>query len=195
MHPSVATVPRQGEVFGLTANRVDFLRGLVKVDRQAVALATEPIRLGPPERPPPYRESPMPRDGIEAILAHIAVYELGARGVIFHAEDGRFMRRSTFSAMVGVPARKAADLPSDIGIRVLRHYYASRPIRFGESVKTVQNRLGHASASKTLDTYSHADDQTREAVADLLSEPVAASWHRLERIPPDPSGYWRRVGL
>ena len=47
----------------------------------------------------------------------------------------------------------------------LRHYYASLLIRHGESVKTVQARLGHASASETLDTYSHLwpdnDERTR----------------------------------
>lgn len=177
VHLCAATGLRQGEVFGLTADRVDFLRGIVKVDRQAVALAKEPIRFGPPKRPASYREIPVPRDVIEALSAHIADYGLGDKGLIFHAEDGGFVRRSTFSAKVWVPARKAADLPSHIGIHALRHYYASRLIRFGESVKTVQNRLGHASASETLDTYSHlwpdADDRTREAVAGLLSEPAA----------------------
>ncbi len=41
------------------------------------------------------------------------------------------------------------------GMHALRHYYASLLIRFGESVKTVQARLGHATAAETLDTYSH----------------------------------------
>jgi hypothetical protein len=39
-------------------------------------------------------------------------------------------------------------------------------------VKTVQARLGHASAAETLDTYSHlwpdSDDRTREAVESVL---------------------------
>ena len=51
-------------------------------------------------------------------------------------------------------------------------YYASLLIRHGESVKTVQARLGHASAVETLDTYSHlwpdSDDRTREAVDAVL---------------------------
>ena len=51
---------------------------------------------------------------------------------------------------------------------MLRHLYASLLIRHGESVKTVQDRLGHSSAAVTLDTYSHmwpdADDTTRAAV-------------------------------
>jgi len=56
------------------------------------------------------------------------------------------------------------------------HFYASLLIRFGESVKTVQSRLGHASAAETLDTYSHlwpdSDDRTREAVDPALAGPV-----------------------
>jgi integrase len=54
------------------------------------------------------------------------------------------------------------------GLHALRHYYASLLIRHGESVKVVQERLGHASATETLDTYSHlwpdSDDRTRQAV-------------------------------
>jgi len=52
---------------------------------------------------------------------------------------------------------------------------ASLLIRHGESVKTVQTRLGHATAAETLDTYSHlwpdSDDRTREAVDQVLRRP------------------------
>lgn len=54
----------------------------------------------------------------------------------------------------------------------LRRYYASLLIRYGESVKTVQARLGHASAAETLDTYSHlwtdSDDRKRDAIDSVL---------------------------
>ena len=57
-----------------------------------------------------------------------------------------------------------------------RHYYASLLIRHGESVKTVQHRLGHATAAETLDTYSHlwpdSDDRTREAIDTVLGAGV-----------------------
>jgi integrase len=60
----------------------------------------------------------------------------------------------------------------------LRHFYASLLIRHGESVKTVQSRLGHATAAETLDTYSHlwpdADDTTRTAVDSVLKIDPAA---------------------
>lgn len=184
VHLCAATGLRQGEAFGLTADRVDFLRGVVKVDRQAVYLAKRPIAFGPPKRRASYREIPVPRDVIEVLSAHIAAHGLGDHGLIFHAEDGGFVRRSTFSAKVWVPARKAAGLPEDVGIHALRHFYASLLIRHGESVKTVQRRLGHANASETLDTYSHlwpdADERTREAVAWLFVKPVATDLRQTE---------------
>ena len=62
-------------------------------------------------------------------------------------------------------------------MHALRHYYASLLIRFGESVKTVQARLGHATAAETLDTYSHlwpdSDDRTRDAIDSVLGDQTA----------------------
>ncbi len=50
----------------------------------------------------------------------------------------------------------------------LRHHDDSLLIRHEESVNVVQERLGHATAAETLDTYGHlwpdSDDRTREAV-------------------------------
>ena len=67
-----------------------------------------------------------------------------------------------------------AQLPSSTRFHDLRHHYASLLIRHGESVKTVQARLGHATAAETLDTYSHlwpdSDDRTREAVDAALGD-------------------------
>lgn len=48
------------------------------------------------------------------------------------------------------------------------HHYASLLIEYGESVKVVQKRLGHSSATQTLDRYAHlwpdSEDSTRDAV-------------------------------
>ena len=69
-------------------------------------------------------------------------------------------------------AAVSSDAP-DLTWHHLRHFYASRLIRFGESVKTVQARLGHATAAETLDVYGHlwadSDDRTREATAGILA--------------------------
>ncbi|WP_238402732.1 tyrosine-type recombinase/integrase [Cellulomonas sp. H30R-01] len=72
---------------------------------------------------------------------------------------------------IWLDAAEASDVHGET-FHSLRHYYASLLIRHGESVKTVQDRLGHASAVETLDTYSHlwpdSDDRTREAVDEAM---------------------------
>jgi integrase len=67
--------------------------------------------------------------------------------------------------------QRPAEL-SGVTVHGLRHFFASPLIRHGESVKTLQARLGHAGAAETLDTYSHlwpdSDDRTRAAVDSVL---------------------------
>jgi integrase len=79
--------------------------------------------------------------------------------------------RSTCSAHRS-KSRPRRGAPDWVTFHDLRHYYASLLIRHGESVKVVQKRLGHATATETLDTYSHlwpdSEDRTREAVDTVL---------------------------
>ena len=90
---------------------------------------------------------------------------------LFTTELGDPIRRTAFSERIWHPALKRAGL-SGVTMHSLRHFYASLLIRHGESVKTVQARLGHASAAETLDTYSHlwpdSGDRTRAAVDSVL---------------------------
>jgi integrase len=69
-------------------------------------------------------------------------------------------------------AHPALDLPR-LTVHELRHTHASLLFEAGQSVKVVQERLGHASAQVTLNTYAHLlhDAQTRAATAldDLLA--------------------------
>jgi integrase len=103
--------------------------------------------------------------------------------MIFMVDDGRPPLRTSFS-VIWRPAAQEIGLPSRRAVHALRHYYASLLIRHGESVKSVQARLGHATAAETLDRYSHlwpdSEDRTREAVDSVLG---AADWLRTERGP------------
>jgi integrase len=67
----------------------------------------------------------------------------------------------------------------------LRHFYASGLIAAGCDVVTVQRAMGHGAASFTLNTYSHlwpkAEDRTRNAAAQMLTEALAADRVRTQR--------------
>jgi integrase len=119
---------------------------------------------------------------VDALAAHLAAYPAPADGLVFTI-DGLPISRQMFGHRWR-PVVKAAGLPAGTGFHALRHYYASLLIRHGESVKTVQARLGHASAVETLDTYSHlwpdSDDRTREAVDAALGN--LADYVRTEEV-------------
>ena len=92
---------------------------------------------------------------------------------------GRPLRRSELSKKWR-KLRTDLDLPDEArGWHSLRHTYASALIHAGLSVKTVQARLGHASAVETLEVYSHlwpdSEDDTRAAIDGWLSAPAAAA--------------------
>ncbi|HUZ20795.1 MAG TPA: site-specific integrase [Acidimicrobiales bacterium] len=173
---AAGTGMRQGECFGLTVDRVDFLRRQVTVDRQLMLLPGAGPVLAPPKTQASYRVIPLPRVVVDALAAHIAQNPVGPLGFLFTNSDGDPIRRTRFSDEWR-PAVKAAGAPAGTGFHALRHYYASLLIRHGESVKVVQARLGHASATETLDTYSHlwpdSEDQTRAAVDHVLLAAVS----------------------
>jgi integrase len=162
---------RQGECFGLDLERVDFLRRQVRVDRQLVTIAGKAPHLGPPKTAASVRTVPLPAVVLDELAAHVAAYERGWQGLLFTTATRGPIWRSTWTG-VWSTAVKRVRLPPGTGLHSLRHYYASLLIRHGESVKTVQARLGHASATETLDTYSHlwpdSEDRTRDAVDAVL---------------------------
>ncbi|MFW3171167.1 tyrosine-type recombinase/integrase [Geodermatophilus sp. CPCC 206100] len=165
---AAGTGMRQGEVFGLTVDRINFLRRQVTVDRQLILVPGKEPFLAPPKTAASNRTIPLPQVVVDALAAHLAAFPAGAEGFLFTTDSGKPIRRTAFSAQVWQPAARAAGLPPAETFHGLRHHYASLLIRHGESVKTVQARLGHASASETLDTYSHlwpdSEERTREAV-------------------------------
>ena len=195
---------RQGEAFGVTVDRVDFLRRTLVVDRQLVLMPGSAPYLAPPKTPASNRTIPLPGVVVDALAAHLAEFPAVEREIeyragnaasktvraslMFTGERGMPIRRTRFSDRVWGPAgaalREAAKddesapvLPAGATFHDLRHFYASLLIRHGESVKTVQARLGHASAAETMDTYAHlwpdSEDRTRAAVDTVLGAPTA----------------------
>ncbi|WP_224785678.1 tyrosine-type recombinase/integrase [Microbacterium caowuchunii] len=167
---------RSGEALGLTRDRVRLLgkNPAVVVDRQLVTITGGGggVGFGAPKTPSSVRTIPLPRVVVDALNEHLVTHEVAADGLLFTLAGQPITRQRIGHAWR--PAAVAAGLTEATGTgqHALRHYYASLLIRHGESVKTVQARLGHASATETLDTYSHlwhdAEDRTRDAVDSVL---------------------------
>jgi integrase len=157
---------RMGEVLGLTVDRVDFLRRTVRVDRQMVRTAGAVPAFGPPKTAASNRTVPLAPVTLELLAAHLAEFPAEPDGLIFTTSRGEPWGRSAFADTIQ-RGRTAAGLPG-VSFHDLRHHYASVLIGAGCSIKAVQNALGHANASETLDTYSHLwpsdEDRIRDAV-------------------------------
>lgn len=166
---------RQGEAFGLTLGRVDFLRRRLTVDRQLVGLSGREPTLQAPKTDASVRVVPLPQVVVDALARHVQDFPPSEDGFLFTNLNGDPLRRSAF----GTAWRQACAAAGVRGhtFHSLRHFYASLLIRHGESVRTVQDRLGHASATETLETYAHlwpdSDDRTRAAVDGVLGEAPA----------------------
>ncbi|NPC96616.1 site-specific integrase [Nocardioides sp. zg-DK7169] len=175
---SAGTGMRPAEVRGLTLDRLNMLRREVVVDRQLVSVVKGQPVFGPPKTAASERTIPLPQAVVDAVAAHLAAYPANADGLVFTLEGGEPISRQAMGHLWR-PLAAAVGLPDRSGPHALRHYYASLLIRYGESVKTVQARLGHASAAETLDTYSHlwpdSDDRTREAIDSVLGAPADSS--------------------
>lgn len=159
---------RISEALAVTQDRIDWFRRYVTIDRQLTrAKGSDPV-FGPvKDRRNRGRTIPIPAVVHEALAWHVQVYGTGPLGLLFTTEKGERIRQTSFS---DIWRRAAAPLgiPTGEGFHLLRHYYASVLIDAGESVKVVQDRLGHTSAQMTLDIYGHLwpenDDTTRAAV-------------------------------
>jgi hypothetical protein len=107
---------------------------------------------------------------IDALAAHLAAF-LAARSRCWMRPASRTRSGGPGSPASGPGGGRRQDWRRG-DFHDLRHYYASLLIRHGESVKVVQQRLGHKSAVETLDTNSHlwpdSEDRTREAVDEVL---------------------------
>ena len=163
---------RPGEVFGPEVADVDFLRRSVRVDRQL----NERRELAPLKTRSSYRSVPLPQVVGDEVARHLAA--AGRReGLILAGLDGRPARLNTFT-VAWRRAVVAAAAPAGLRLHDLRHSCASALIAAGESVKTVQMRMEHASATVTLDVYGHlwpdSEERTRAAV-DAWHAPPADS--------------------
>lgn len=160
---------RQGEAFGLSVDRVDFLRRRVTVDRQLVRLARGSA-LAPPKTPRSVRTIPLPDSVAVELARHLERFPTDDPDrLLFQAPLGGRLRRDGWNRQLK-PAVLAIGRP-ELTYHTLRHFYASALIRRGLSVVAVASRLGNSPAM-VLSTYAHLwrddDDRTREAIDAVL---------------------------
>lgn len=180
---------RQGELFGLELHHLDTERLVLRVEQQLVTPVDNVAYLAPPKSPASYRDIPLTRETADMMLAHLDAFPAGqveiedrtdphkprrrTARLLFTLPNGGPVRRWKWNSVL-TPVMAKAGMPKRSGLHTVRRFYASLLIRYGESVKTVQTRMGHSSAAITLDVYaglwSDSEDRTREAVANGIRD-------------------------
>ncbi|MCC8356371.1 MAG: site-specific integrase [Oscillospiraceae bacterium] len=179
---------REGELLGLTWECVDFNHGLLIVKQQ---LRRHQQKGGQ------YYISPTKNGKSRTLVLAPTVLQLFRlqkekqeqqrqnagpewceSGMVFTNPTGGYLSYRTvydcFKRIVeklGFPEMRFHDL---------RHTYATSSLNYGDDIKTLQENLGHSSASFTLDTYGHVSNQMKKYSADRLEQYI----QRLNTMEP-----------
>lgn len=166
-----ATGMRPGEVCGLTWHQIDFDRGRISVVAQAGLRPGDPLRAlktGDSGR----RVVAVDEVTLGMLKQHRA--EHGGRERLFLSRAGQPMTAHLLSYSL-MQLRKYLGLSGNVTPKSLRHFHASMLLREGVPIKTVQARLGHATAKMTLDTYAHFLPGDDERAADVVGALLAGA--------------------
>ncbi len=167
---AVATGLRQGELLGLHWEDVDMKQGALTVRRQ---LSEEGgvLQFTEPKTAKGRRRVELPEFATAALHEHRKrMLAAGTPGpLVFCDTEGNPIRKRNLLRRSFQPLLQRAELPK-IRFHDLRHTAATLLLSQGVHPKIVQERLGHAQISLTLDTYSLVlPSMQKEAAAKLDS--------------------------
>jgi integrase len=90
-------------------------------------------------------------------------------GLVFPTTTGTTMSGTNLLGRHFKPLLTRAELPA-IRLHDLRHTCATMLLKMGQHPKYVQELLGHANISITLDTYNHVIEGIGDGLADAMDE-------------------------
>lgn len=162
---------RLGEAAAIQASDIETTSHVLAVRRQVQGQVRGKQHIVPPKAGSE-RDVPIPTSLTDTLTDHLtSVGTYGEEGWLFQSGDALLNRNSAGHQWRLIRARVGLE---EFTLHDLRHFYASGLIAAGCDVVTVQRALGHASASITLNTYSHlwptADDRTRAAATELMRQ-------------------------
>lgn len=171
---------RRGELCGLDWSDIDFKNNLVNISKSSLYLPGRGIYEDTTKNKTSERIIQVPQYMIELLIEHkkeqnrmrlLMGDQWHNTGKVFTAQNGNPIHPDTITGWFGRFIKKN-NLP-DIHLHSLRHTNATLLIAAGTDIRTVANRLGHATASTTSNIYAHAiksaDEIASEKLADILN--------------------------
>jgi integrase len=174
---ALASGMRRGELLALQWRDLDLDAGTVRVER-SVEETKAGLRIKSPKTKRGRRNITLPAEAVTMLRAHrkqqlelrLALGQGGQPTLVFSTIEGGLLSPNGISRSWRQTC-KARKLPR-VQFHALRHTHASTLIRAGVDVLTISRRLGHSTASMTLDVYGHlmegADAAAAKAIEGML---------------------------
>lgn len=174
---------RQGEIFALSPDDIDFEIGEVHVRRQVKLFSSNRQVFGLPKGRKT-RKVPLPGAVADAITAHMTTYpplevtlpwmvidgKPTTASLLMTSREKKALGRNYFNTYLWRPSLARAGVPDlrENGCHALRHFFASTALHEGETIRAVSEYLGHADPGFTLRTYTHlmegSSERTKRAI-------------------------------
>lgn len=173
LYLAIATGMRQGEIFGLRWDSVDFINASIYVRAALTSDKDGNPVLSPPKASRKRRIDVGPKL-VSMLREHKRLqYPLGPW--VFTDINGETLRKDYFVRTVFHPLLKKAGIER-IRFHDLRHTSATLSLSNGDNVKIVAERLGHSSPKMTLDVYAHAVPTLQKESAERMDTLLNAIW-------------------
>ncbi len=167
---------RQGEILGLAWSDIDFNKGFITVKKQLIRNKNNgEYYFGPLKNDKARHITPAPTVMLALREQQRAQSEMkllagsfwdNPDDLVFTNEYGHHLVHmnvykafKAIAAKIGLPEARFHDL---------RHSYAVASLQAGDDLKTVQENLGHATATFTLDVYGHVTEKMKKDSAERM---------------------------
>lgn len=169
---------RRGELAGLKRTDIDFGARTISPSSPRVVVAGRAIESEAKTRSGE-RNLALDPDTLEALHDYVATWKaeremLGQdTELLFVGPSGRPLHPDTITALFHEHCKRAG-LPR-IRLHDVRHSYATAALKAGIPAKVISERLGHATAAFTLQTYTHVIPGMDELAADTVARLILGS--------------------
>ncbi len=151
---------RAGEIFALTAKRIDLNARTVRVEtnlsewntRSETGPKTQ-LEIGRPKTKAGRRTVPLPASVVDELAPLLVGSHLD--DVLFPAPKGNYVRRAGWRNRFWLPAIQRANIEPGFRVHDLRHTAAAAWIAHGVDALQIARWMGHTSVSVVLDRYGH----------------------------------------
>lgn len=170
---------RQGEVFGLLWQDVDFEQGAVFVQHSLAHVVGKGAVMQEPKTKNSRRRVLLLPEDVESLRKYrdwqqAYAEELGdqyaRRDLVFATTFGNPISPTNFARRYFHPLLEKCGIKKGFTFHGLRHTHATLLLKQGVNPKIVQERLGHSSIKVTMDTYSHVLPDMQQQAVDALSK-------------------------